>query len=96
MAAAMTGNVSGNAGFSRTFFEKLIDTGFIQISPCPGAWKKNVSWLAALEPVLCQKIKVSVRKDGISITPALAFTDMNGLVGTGYIFIMKMDNFRHP
>jgi hypothetical protein len=92
----MTGNMPGNACSGGTFLEELIDTVLTKISPCTGTGKKNASGLAALKPVFGQKIKIFIGEDCISIPSALTFTDINGLIGTGYIIIMKMCNFRHP
>lgn len=57
--------------------------------------EKNVSWLATFKPVFGQQIEVTVRKDCISVPSAFAFSDMDRLVSTGNIVIMKMYNFRH-
>lgn len=95
VAAAMTGNMSSNASLGCAFFEVLVDAVRIKIGAGPRTGEKNVPGPAALEPVLCQKIKVSVGKDRIPVMPALAFTDMNGLFGAGYVIIMKMSDFRH-
>ena len=69
----MAGDMPYNAGSGRAFFEVLIDAVLIKICAGPGAGEKNVSGLPTLEPVLCQKIEVPVRKECISISPALAF-----------------------
>ena len=92
MTACMGRNATGNTGKFGTFLKELVNTGYIQISTGPGTWEKDIFRTPTLKPILCEKVKILLRQNRISVNSAFGFPNMNRHVGTGNVIIMEMNN----
>ena len=92
MTARMRGNMTVNAGEFSTFLKELVNTGYIQISTGPGTWEKDIFRTPTLKSILCEKVKILLRQNRISVNSAFGFPNMNRHVGTGNVIIMEMNN----
>ena len=92
MTACMGRNATGNTGKFGTFLKELVNTGYIQISTGPGAWKKDIFRTATFVPILCEKVKILLRQNRIPVNSAFCFANMNRHVGAGNVIIMEMND----